>query len=76
MVSHRGTDLQFPSTLAWKIPWAEDPGRLQSWGLEELDTTEQLHFTSMILCMLSCTDWVFVYLLWSNVYYDSLTIFN
>ena len=21
------------STLAWKIPWAEEPGRLQSMGL-------------------------------------------
>ena len=20
------------STLAWKIPWTEEPGRLQSWG--------------------------------------------
>ena len=29
------------STLAWKIPWMEEPGRLQSMGL---DTTEQLHF--------------------------------
>ena len=27
------------STLAWKIPW-EEPGRLQSMGLQELDTTE------------------------------------
>ena len=22
----------YSSTLAWKIPWAEDPGRLQSMG--------------------------------------------
>ena len=21
-----------PSTLAWKIPWTEEPGGLQSWG--------------------------------------------
>ena len=28
------------STLAWKIPWTEEPGRLQSMGREELDTTE------------------------------------
>ena len=29
------------STLAWKIPWTEEPGRLQSiWGHEESDTTE------------------------------------
>ena len=32
------------STLAWKIPWAEEPGRLQSMGSLESDTTEQLHF--------------------------------
>ena len=24
------------STLAWKIPWAEEPGRLQSTGLRRL----------------------------------------
>ena len=28
------------STLAWKIPWTEEPGRLQSMGLLESDTTE------------------------------------
>ena len=28
------------STLAWKIPWTEEPGRLQSMGsLRESDTT-------------------------------------
>ena len=34
------------STLAWRIPWTEKPGRLQSMGSgrKELDTTEQLHF--------------------------------
>ena len=31
------------STLAWKIPWMEEPGRLQSVGSES-DTTEQLHW--------------------------------
>ena len=34
MVSHS-------STLAWKIPWMEEPGRLRSMGS---DTSEQLHF--------------------------------
>ena len=24
------------STLAWKIPWAEEPGRLQSMGLQRV----------------------------------------
>ena len=32
------------STLAWKIPWMEEPGRLQSRGHKELDSTERLHF--------------------------------
>ena len=32
------------STLAWKIPWMEEPGRLQSMGLQESDKTERLHF--------------------------------
>ena len=33
------------STLAWRIPWTEEPGRLQSMGVEKSqDTTERLHF--------------------------------
>ena len=32
------------STLAWKIPWTEKPGRLKSMGSQELDMTERLHF--------------------------------
>ena len=31
------------SILAWKIPWMEEPGRLQS-RESESDTTERLHF--------------------------------
>ena len=27
------------SILAWRIPWTEEPGRLQSMGLQESDTT-------------------------------------
>ena len=38
------------STLAWKIPWTEEPGRLQSMGSLESDTTQQLHYH----CSLSC----------------------
>ena len=33
------------STLAWKIPWVEEPGRLQSMGSLESDMTERLHFS-------------------------------
>ena len=32
------------STLAWRIPWTEEPGGLQSMGSLESDTTERLHF--------------------------------
>ena len=28
------------SILAWEIPWTEEPGRLQSMGSQESDTTE------------------------------------
>ena len=39
------------STLAWKIPWMEEPGGLQSMGLLELDTTERLHFHFSLSCI-------------------------
>ena len=38
----------YSRTLAWKIPWTEEPGELQSMGHKELDTTERIHFTSLI----------------------------
>ena len=38
------------STLAWKIPWKEDPGRLQSMGSPESDTPERLHFHFSLTC--------------------------
>ena len=31
------------SLLAWRIPWTEEPGRLQSMGSQVLDTTERLN---------------------------------
>ena len=38
------------STLAWKIPWAEEPGKLQSM-VAESDTTEGLHFLFSLSCI-------------------------
>ena len=32
------------SILAWRIPWMEELGGLQSTGRKESDTTERLHF--------------------------------
>ena len=30
--------------LAWKIPWTEEPGGLQSTGSQEFDMTEHTHY--------------------------------
>ena len=38
------------STLAWRIPWREEPGGLQSWGRKESDTTKRLHFHFSLSC--------------------------
>ena len=32
-----------PSILPWEIPWTEEPGRLQSLGCKESNTTEPLN---------------------------------
>ena len=39
------------STLAWKIPWTEEPGRLAAHGVAKLDMTEQLHFHVSLSCI-------------------------
>ena len=35
------------SILAWRIPWMEEVGGLQSTGRKESDTTERLQFLSL-----------------------------
>ena len=39
------------STLTWKIPWTEKPGRLQSIGSLESDMTKRLHFHFSLSCI-------------------------
>ena len=39
------------STLAWKIPWMEKPGRLQFMGSLESDRTERHHFHFSLSCI-------------------------
>ena len=39
------------STLAWKIPWMEEPGRLQSMGSLRVGSTERLHFHFSLSCI-------------------------
>ena len=36
------------SILAWKIPWTEQPGGVQSMGSQELDTTQRLNHQTTI----------------------------
>ena len=38
------------STLAWKIPWTEEPVGYSPWGHEESDTAERLHFHFSLSC--------------------------
>ena len=39
------------STLAWRIPWTEEPGGLQYVGLRGSDTTERLPFHFSLSCI-------------------------
>ena len=46
------------STLAWEIPWMEEPAGLQSMGLQRvgLDSTERFHFHFLQLYHSTITD--------------------
>ena len=39
------------STVAWEIPWMEEPGRLQSMGSVRVGPTERLHFHFSLSCI-------------------------
>ena len=41
------------STVAWKIPWTEEPNRLQSMGSQRVGHSERLHFPFPFLSMCS-----------------------
>ena len=41
---------------AWRIPWIEKPGGLQSMGFQELDTTEGLSTHAQLLLALKITE--------------------
>ena len=55
------------SILAWRIPWTEEPGRLQLKGSAELDTTELLTKTfTFFFCQYFCQ--YFVNVTWTNYF--------
>ena len=37
------------SIFAWRIPWTEEPGGLQSWGGKESNTSEQLTLSLYVI---------------------------
>ena len=39
------------SILAWRIPWTEEPGELQSMGGKELNTTARLTLNTLLLLL-------------------------
>ena len=43
------------STLAWEIPWMEEPGRLQSMGLQSQTQLSEFTFTEWQLSHGPCT---------------------
>ena len=54
LVSHNYMMLEYEisihfSILVWKIPWTEEPGRLQSMGCKELDMTEHAYACDYIM---------------------------
>ena len=52
------------SILAWRIPWTEELGGLQSTGCKESDTTERLHFHFQNLTLIlraSCNTRYFIF---------------
>ena len=54
LISHASTEKAMAphsTTFAWKIPWMEEPARLQSMGSLESDTTERLHFHFSLSCI-------------------------
>ena len=51
--THQHSNYRVPRrrTLAWKIPWTEEPGRLQSMGSLRVRQTERLHFHFSLSCI-------------------------
>ena len=43
------------SILAWRVPWTEEPGRLQLQGHKESDTTEQLTLSLFVYTHMNFT---------------------
>ena len=57
----------YSSILAWRIPWTEEPGRLQSMGLQRVghdratNHTHNLHYAHPFpcICLHTSLGWIF-----------------
>ena len=45
------------STLVWKIPWMEEPGGLQSMGLQSQTRLSDFTFFLLLACEMSAIVW-------------------
>ena len=58
------------SILAWKIPWTEEPGSLQSIAVSESDKTERITlyilYINSVYTLFMRSTWVFEYIGWVN----------
>ena len=41
----------YSSTIAWKIPWTQEPGSYSPWGRKESVMTERVHFHFSLSCI-------------------------
>ena len=57
------------SILAWRIPWIEEPGKLQSVGCTELNTNERLTHDIYHPCQLNHNQDIFLFLHQCKIYY-------
>ena len=51
LLFHGRSTFHLGAPLAWKIPWREEPGGLQSMGSLESGTTERPHFHFSLSCI-------------------------
>ena len=58
------------STLAWKIPWTEDPGRLQSMGSQRVRQLSDFTFTFKLLLYCFKNYFSFIINFFSNKMYS------
>ena len=60
-VGHDWNDLAAVGMWIWRIPWTEEPGRLESMGLQSQTRLSEKHF-HFHLCFYDYWDWIYFYI--------------